>query len=620
MPKQPANVTPAVIYKTYGVKEPKVSRSDKNRQAVAEFQGQFMNSSDLVKQFSEYVVDIDPSYEVGTDDVVSKWVGEHKENDGGVEAELDIQFIMGVSPGVKTEFWEFPGQDFGADLEQWTGNLTANDDVPIVHSVSYGWQGNLTQINVKDADVAIIDGNLVKMAAKGISVMISSGDSGSGYAAPNMCEKPGAKGVGISGTVLSSMEAQEMQQCCEEASQHKAAGWSFVPHTKPDTHSPEVARRSLLASGSIEFAPKNGSFSFKDAVFHDMQEGPCGMDPHADCPPFKTRDVFVLNGDITADGGDVKVSCKNGTQADTTITFSAEYKKDAGSPEMTRNITGTFGEAELTGQANFIKFGSEPEQMFMLAWHCEATEGGVPAEEDCAVWERGPNPPPPPPPGYCTVYKTVDSHTAANDTTFSGFATKSKAPVLWASWPASSPWVTAVGATRFVGQVEGGEEMASDQFGSGGGFSTMWDQTNAGYQSDAVAAYLALGVGLPPAASFNPKGRGTPDVAALGEGFNVIVGGHMEPVGGTSASSPTFAGLVSLLNEARLDAGKPAMGFLNPFLYKHADDFFDVVKGSNKVGRGGQALPYGWNCTKGWDPATGLGTPMFSKLLADALA
>ena len=38
----------------------------------------------------------------------------------------------------------------------------------------------------------------------------------------------------------------------------------------------------------------------------------------------------------------------------------------------------------------------------------------------------------------------------------------------------------------------------------------MWDQTNAGYQSDAVAAYLALGVGLPPAASFNPKGRGTP--------------------------------------------------------------------------------------------------------------
>ena len=30
--------------------------------------------------------------------------------------------------------------DFGADLNQWTGNLTSGDDVPMVHSVSYGWQ------------------------------------------------------------------------------------------------------------------------------------------------------------------------------------------------------------------------------------------------------------------------------------------------------------------------------------------------------------------------------------------------------------------------------------------------------------------------------------------------
>ena len=66
-------------------------------------QGQFMNSSDLAKQFSEYVTAIDPDYEVGTDDVVSKWVGKHTENSGGVEAELDIQFMMGVTPGIKTE-------------------------------------------------------------------------------------------------------------------------------------------------------------------------------------------------------------------------------------------------------------------------------------------------------------------------------------------------------------------------------------------------------------------------------------------------------------------------------------------------------------------------------------
>ena len=32
------------------------------------------------------------------------------------------------------------------------------------------------------------------------------------------------------------------------------------------------------------------------------------------------------------------------------------------------------------------------------------------------------------------------------------------------SWPASSPWVTAVGATRFVNQSAGMPERASDQF------------------------------------------------------------------------------------------------------------------------------------------------------------
>ena len=48
-----------------------------------------------------------------------------------------------------------------------------------------------------------------------------------------------------------------------------------------------------------------------------------------------------------------------------------------------------------------------------------------------------------------------------------------------------------------------------------------------------------------------------------------------------SASSPTFAAMVSLINEARLKAGKPQMGFLNPFLYANPDAFFDVVKGTN---------------------------------------
>jgi len=180
-PAGPAKVTPDVIASTYGISGVKVSRSDKNRQAVAEFQGQNMNSTDLKVMFKATV----QKYEEGTDDVVSKFVGLHKEDSHGVEAELDIQYIMGPAVGIKTEFWEFPGNDFGADLNSWSTMILSDAKAPLVHSVSYGWQGNLSQIHVKDSDVAAVDANLQKLASMGISIMISIGDSGSGYAPPH---------------------------------------------------------------------------------------------------------------------------------------------------------------------------------------------------------------------------------------------------------------------------------------------------------------------------------------------------------------------------------------------------------------------------------------------------
>ena len=69
------------------------------------------------------------------------------------------------------------------------------------------------------------------------------------------------------------------------------------------------------------------------------------------------------------------------------------------------------------------------------------------------------------------------------------------------------------------------------------------------------------------------------DVSALGEGYELIAGGKVDTVGGTSAAAPAFAALVSLLNEARAAASKPPMGFLNPFFYAHADAFTDILTG-----------------------------------------
>lgn len=144
----------------------------------------------------------------------------------------------------------------------------------------------------------------------------------------------------------------------------------------------------------------------------------------------------------------------------------------------------------------------------------------------------------------------------------------------------------------------------------------MFDAFDA--QKDAVAEFFKVAPQLPPTGSFPRGGRATPDVAGLGEGYSVVIEGRMTAVGGTSASTPMFAGLISLLNEARLAKKMPAMGYLNSWLYKNPQVFTDITLGDNAFGRGPFRVPYGFNCTKGWDPVTGLGTPQFDKMLAAA--
>ena len=55
----------------------------------------------------------------------------------------------------------------------------------------------------------------------------------------------------------------------------------------------------------------------------------------------------------------------------------------------------------------------------------------------------------------------------------------------------------------------GAAEMATDQFGSGGGFSSLFNRSDASWQQAAVAAYLKLGPSL-------PKVRLLPPCCALG--------------------------------------------------------------------------------------------------------
>jgi len=179
------------------------------------------------------------------------------------------------------------------------------------------------------------------------------------------------------------------------------------------------------------------------------------------------------------------------------------------------------------------------------------------------------------------------------------------------SFPASIPYVLAVGSTFFEGGLSG-EEMATTQFGSGGGFSFDYDVP--AYQSAAVKAYLAKSPKTG-SSTYAANGRGSPDVALLGEKFAVIDNGQTIAVGGTSASTPSWGGIIALLNQDCLTAsgGKKTLGFVNPLFYQNADAFTDITKGTNAIGNNAAS---GWKCTEGWDAATGLGTPNFEKLQA----
>lgn len=166
-------------------------------------------------------------------------------------------------------------------------------------------------------------------------------------------------------------------------------------------------------------------------------------------------------------------------------------------------------------------------------------------------------------------------------------------------FPASSPHVLGCGGTALT--VSNGarqsevvwNDQASGGGATGGGVSTVFAlptwQANAGV----------------PAATTSTGGRGVPDVsgdASPETGYQILVDGDQEVVGGTSAVAPLWAGLIALLNQ---QLGKN-VGFLNPQLYPLGETpFFDITSGNNGD----------FSAGPGWDACTGLGSPNGQALL-----
>lgn len=155
-------------------------------------------------------------------------------------------------------------------------------------------------------------------------------------------------------------------------------------------------------------------------------------------------------------------------------------------------------------------------------------------------------------------------------------------------FPASSPYVLACGGTHLDAS---GDNISSE---------TVWnDGSNGGATGGGVSVLWPLPTWQQNAKVPGGSGRGVPDVAGDASpetGYNIMVDGQQEVVGGTSAVAPLWAALLALVNQQK---GSP-VGFVNPTLYENPSAFHDITSGNNGS----------YSAGPGWDACTGLGSPI----------
>ena len=213
-------------------------------------------------------------------------------------------------------------------------------------------------------------------------------------------------------------------------------------------------------------------------------------------------------------------------------------------------------------------------------------------------------------------------------------------PVPDGAYPASDPNATGVGGTVLYTNGAATNPVRVDEhaWDHGGGTKSSFIAQPA-YQNGITALAANLCVSQPNGDPYPPGTlcRGTADVAALSGDATVIVDGvgglqangydmtDYDPSsntyadhfaeGGTSLSSPLWAGMWARVNAAHANAQHQnvPLGNANNVLYHIASSaagptaFFDVTEGANP-------LP----ATPGWDFPTGLGTPVLANILKAA--
>ncbi len=199
--------------------------------------------------------------------------------------------------------------------------------------------------------------------------------------------------------------------------------------------------------------------------------------------------------------------------------------------------------------------------------------------------------------------------------------------------PASQPYVVAVGGTYLTspGTSSQTESVWNDTNGaSGGGVAGDVDTSNTYYWP--MPSYQS-GSSVPGIISTNSLTCGgtttycreVPDVAANGSDASAIavyLSGSWTGLGGTSVATPIWAAAAALVDASPYCSfyGSGSPGTLPQNLYAIASNstlystsFHDVTSGNNDWSSSGYTTGGLYPATKGYDMATGLGTPILAQ-------
>src|SRR2546425_5625080 len=192
--------------------------------------------------------------------------------------------------------------------------------------------------------------------------------------------------------------------------------------------------------------------------------------------------------------------------------------------------------------------------------------------------------------------------------------------------PTSTPFSCTSGLSSYHGPCVLGRTVPPNCVPDGYGGEQIWNEPSFGAATGGAPSIIfgvpsyQTGLGL--------SARG-PDVdynAAIDGGVLVVYGGLGSPVlfivGGTSAGSPQWAGIIALANQARASLGKGPIGDLNPVLYgiyhsaRYATDFHDITVGNDQL----VGSSVGFSAGTGYDVASGIGSPIVDQLIVDLAA